>query len=432
MRFRGLPLFLLLACSALFAANAAVVFRPGEKAKYVPPGEEELSGDAAELFQIGQKAEKDGNPGRAIRAYRTLVRKYSRDALAAGAAFRGAQLYEETHQYLEAAGTYRLVVTNYPTSPHFNEAIEGQFRVGEMYLNGKKLKLLGIPFSTSMDRAVDIFAAVIRTAPYGKYTARAQFDIGLAREKQGANDAALQAYQAVIDKFPNDPVAALAQYQIGYIWFMASKSGTKDIAATNNARTAFQDYLFRYPNSEKVPQARANLQQLENKSITRAYDVARFYDKQRAYRAAVIYYNEVIRQQPGSAESEKAKKRIEELRAKFGDKALQSALGATNAEENKAKDKEKPKAAANTEKPPAQNPPPDAAPVLPSDLDTALPPPPSTSIGSSSSSSEPATSATPEPTTAPDQTPESTPEETSMPGSPLDPGVSDVTASPTP
>ena len=92
MKFRVLPLFLLLACGVFFAANAAVVFRPGEKAKYVPPGEEELSGDAAELFQIGQTAEKDGNPGRAIRAYRTRVRKYPRDALAAGAAFRGAQL----------------------------------------------------------------------------------------------------------------------------------------------------------------------------------------------------------------------------------------------------------------------------------------------------------------------------------------------------
>src|SRR6266513_3689035 len=197
-KFRVLRLFFLLALGLFLpqSSDAAVVFRPGEKAKYVAPGEEQLSGNAAELFEMGQKAEKDGNPKRAIGAYRQLVRKYSRDALAAGAAFRGAVLYEQIHAYLEAAATYRLVVTNYPTSPHFNEAIEGQFRVGEMYLAGKKLKLLGIPLATSMDRAVDIFASIIRTAPYGKYTARAQFDIGLAREKQGANDAALQAYQA--------------------------------------------------------------------------------------------------------------------------------------------------------------------------------------------------------------------------------------------
>jgi len=425
MKLRVLPLFIALFCGLFCAADAAVVFRPGEKTKYVPPGEEQLSGNAAELFDIGQKAEKDNDLKRAIRAYRQLVRKYPKDALAAGAAFRGAVLYEQTHQYLEAAGTYRVVVVNYPTSPHFNEAIEGQFRIGEMYLAGKKLKLLGIPLTTSMDRSVDIFASIIRTAPYGKYTARAQFDIGLARQKQGANDAAIQAYQAVIDKFPNDPVAADAQYQIGYIWLTSAKGGTRDISATNNARTAFQDYLFRYPNSEKAPQARANLQQLEHKSTSSSFDVARFYDKQKAYRAAVIYYNEVIRQQPGSAESEIAKKRIEELRAKVGDKVLQSAQ---EADKNKTdEEKAKAKAAAGpaaSEKPPAA----DSAPVLPPDMDSSLPPAP----GSSSSSGPGSSSPSSEPTASPEQTPEATPEQSPAPSQPEDAGSPDVTASPTP
>src|SRR5437588_704476 len=410
MKFRDLPLLLLLA-QGLFliqTTDGAVVFRPGEKAKYVAPGEEQLSGDAAELFEIGKKAEADHNFKRAIGAYRQLVRKYSRDALAAGAAFRGAQLYEEIHQYLEAAGTYRLVVTNYPTSPHFNEAIEGQFRVGEMYLAGKKLKLLGIPLATSMDRAVEIFAAVIRTAPFGKYTARAQFDIGLAREKQGLNDAALQAYQAVIDKFPSDPIAADAQYQIGYIWFTASRAGTKDLAATNNARTAFQDFLFRFPNSEKAAQARANLQHLEHKALSTSFDVARYYDKQKAYRAAVIYYNEVIRQQPGSTESEKAKKRIDQLRAKLGDKVLQP-LQEKEAEKKKSTDQQKTKSA------PESTPAPNSGSILPPDLDSSLPPPPSTwgdTTAPPASSTEPGSSA--------------------MPASPDDSGSSEATASPTP
>src|SRR5438309_2948987 len=333
MKFRVLPWFLLLALGLFLiqTAEGAVVFRPGEKAKYVPPGEEELNGNAAELFEIGQKAEKDGNLKRAISAYKRLVQRYSRDALAAGAMFRAAQLMEQIHDYFAAAATYRNVVISYPTNPHFNEAIESQFRIGEMYLAGKKLKLLGIPYGTSMDRAVDIFAAVIRTAPYGKYTARAQFDIGLAREKQGANDAALQAYQAVIDKFPNDPIAADAQYQIGYIWYEAARLGTNDQAATQNARTAFEDFLFRYPKSEKAPQARENLERLQQKSTGDAMKIAKFYDKQKAYRAAVIYYNEVIRQQPGSPESEKAKKRIDQLRAKVGEKALQPAFAAEEA-----------------------------------------------------------------------------------------------------
>src|SRR5437870_2136877 len=374
MKFRVLPWFMLLALGLFLiqTTDGAVVFRRGEKAKYVPPGEEELNGNAAELFEIGQKAEKEGNPKRAIRAYRQLVRQHPRDALAAGAAFRTAVLMEQVHDYLMAAGAYRVRVTNCPTSPHFLEAIEAQFRIGEMYLAGKKLKVLGIPLATSMDRAVEIFAAVIRTAPYGKYTARAQFDIGLAREKQGLNDAALLAYAAVVDKFPNDPVAADAQYQIGYIWFTAARSGTKDIAATNNARTAFQDFLFRYPTSEKATQARANLAHLEHRAISSSFDVARYYDKQKAYRAAVIYYNEVIRQQPGSTESEKAKKRIDQLRAKLGDKVLQP-LQEKEAEKKKSTDQQKTKSA------PESTPAPNSGSILPPDLDSSLPPPPSTS-----------------------------------------------------
>src|SRR5919201_2263948 len=130
--------------------TASIIFKSGEKAKYVPPGEEELSGDAAELYQIGQKAENEGNNKRAIRAYKTLVRRHPKDALAPTALYRCAQLQEQTHEYTPAADSYLQLVERYPSSPHFDEAIEGQFRVGEIYLNGKKLKFLGIPLASAL------------------------------------------------------------------------------------------------------------------------------------------------------------------------------------------------------------------------------------------------------------------------------------------
>src|SRR6185369_7424989 len=135
-----------------------------------------------------------------------------------------------------------------------------------------------------------------------------------------------QAYQAVIDKFPNDPIAPDAQYQIGYIWYEAARLGTNDQAATQNSRTAFEDFLFRYPKSEKAQQARENLEHLQQKSTGDAMKIAKFYDKKKAYRAAVIYYNEVIHEQPGSAASAEAQKRVDEIRAKVGPTALQPAV----------------------------------------------------------------------------------------------------------
>jgi len=354
------------------SGKASVIFRPGQKPQYVAPGEEELSGDAAELFQIGEAAEKKGDTKRAIRAYKTLVKRYPKGILAAGALYRAAQLQEQEHNYFAAADSFGQLVEKYPSSPHFDEAIEGQFRVGEIYLNGKKLKVLGIPVASALDRAVTIFANVVRTAPYGKYTARAQFDIGLAREKQGANDAAIQAYQAVVDKFPNEPVAVDAQYQIGYIWFNAAQLGTKDAAASANAKTAFEDFLFHYPKSEKAAQARANLEMLDHKQTANSYKVAKFYDKQKYYRAAVIYYNEVIRQQPGSPESNEAKKRIDQLRAKFGDAALQPALPLGQVSKKKGDMHGARTAESGSAKPgPANN----EAPLPTSQSDGSLPPP---------------------------------------------------------
>jgi outer membrane protein assembly factor BamD len=376
MDFQFRALSLLLAATLLLPqiSGGAVVFKAGENAKYVAPGEEEMSGNAEELFHKGQVAEKDGNLKRAIRAYKTLVKRHPKDALAPGALFHAAELQEKLQQYLSAAESFRTVVEKYPSSAHFDEAIEAQFRIGELYLAGKKLKFMGISIGNALDKAVDVFAAVVRTAPYGKYTARAQFDIGLAREKQGLNDAALQAYQAVIDKFPNEPVAADAQYQIGYIWFTAARSGTKDVAATKNAKTAFQDFLYHYPHSEKTAQARSNLDLLGHKETTSSFQVAKFYDKQKNYRAAVIYYNEVIRQQPGSNESERAKKRIDQLRDKFGDEVLQPVPSSAVGAQKKPAPAQKKSATAQPE-PAGASSAKSKSPLPPPEADGALPPP---------------------------------------------------------
>jgi outer membrane protein assembly factor BamD len=319
-----------LLCLALCVAlpersPAPVIFKPGARVKYQAPGEEEISGNANELFAKGEEAEKNGNTGRAIKIYKKLVKRYPHATVSPEATFRAARLTEQEGNLLTAGAIYRGLMENYPASPHFQEAIESQFRIGEIYLNGKKRKILGVPVSSGIDDAIEIFAGIVRSAPHGRYAARAQFDIGRARELQGSADLAIDAYQAVVENFPNDPLAIDAQYQIGYIWFKATRAGTYDPQAADKARTAFQDFLFRYPKSEKAPQARENLAALEHHQTKDSFSVAKYYDKTKHYRAAVLYYNEVIRQQPGSPESALAKQRIEQLRSKVGDATLQSA-----------------------------------------------------------------------------------------------------------
>jgi len=407
MKYSFRILFLpLLICLALpGSSGASVIFKPNEKTKYLAPGEEQMSGTAAQLFENAQAAERRGDLKGAIKAYRVIVKKYPKDTLAAGACFRMGQLQEQTHQYILAAQSYAVLAEKYQKSDRFDESIEGLFRIGEMYLTGQKTKIFGIPVKSGTSQAVLIFSLIIRTAPYGKYTARAQFDLGRAHEKENSNELAIADYQAVVEKFPNDPIAVDAQYQIGYIWSKASASGTYDPAAAAHAKTGFEDFLARYPRSEKSGQARENLKRMERKQTSTAYDIAKFYDKQKSYRAAAIYYNEVIRQQPGSVEGERAKKRISELRAKYGDAKLQAPSVTAAAANRKSR---KPQSSGENSAPPSSN---EQAPLPAPDTDVSLPPPASllpdttTAPPSSTSDSTPAptpeTSATPETTAAP-------------------------------
>jgi len=377
----------------------SVIFKPGEKAKYMAPGEEEMSGSAQQLFSQAQERERNGDLKGAIKAYRALVRRHPKDTLAPGSLFRMAQLQEQIHEYLKAAESYNILTQRFPKSDRFEASIEALFRIGEMYLAGRKVKILGIPFKASMEEAARIFEAIVRTAPYGKYAARATFDTGRAREKQGSNELALAAYQAVVEKFPNDPLASDAQYQIGYIWSKAMQSGTYDPNAATKAKAGFQDFLYRYPHSEKSAQAQENLKMLDHKQTSTAFEIAKFYDKQKYYKAAAIYYNDVIRQQPGSVEGNQAKKRISELRAKLGDAALQS-LAVTAAAANRKSKKMDPGGGPRSEGTMRQ----DSAPLPSADIDLSLPPPasllPDTTTAPASSMSE--SLPTPPPTATPE------------------------------
>ena len=79
-----------------------------------------------------------------------------------------------------------------------------------------------------------------------------------------------------------------------------------------------------YPSSEKAAQARDNLDRMSGRETSDLYSIAQFYDRNSNFRAAVIYYSELVRRQGGSEQAKLANDRIEEIRAEVGDDELRS------------------------------------------------------------------------------------------------------------
>ncbi len=318
-----LSLTLLTCVAPLRQSEAAVVYRSSEGWS-VEGNETQLAASATEQMRLAETLESQGDDVGAYKAYRALVKRYGLSLLAPKAQRKVGLLLQKHGDNDKAFEAYNTYLSKYPQGEDFDGVVEQMFKIAKGFLDGEKKRVLGVPVSASMSRAQAMFESIVKSAPFSRYAPLAQFNVGQALEKQSKYPEAITAYQVVVNKYSGDAIADDALYQVGYVRLRETREGSYDQASVAKAREAFEDFINRYPESEKVPQARENMKSLDTGSAKGTLDVARFYDKTKQYRAAVIYYNDVIKTQPGSPESEIAKARIEELKQQFGEDALRA------------------------------------------------------------------------------------------------------------
>jgi outer membrane protein assembly factor BamD len=331
MSFRNSAPVLLLALASVWPVAAQNPSQQGRERPGAARANSSVSSDEAEAFATANDYYEAGQNSTALAAYRAFLKAYPASSLASKAQYRVAELLDAGGNSNKAFDAYQTLVSRYPDTPEFEQAVAQQVIIANQYLQGKRMDFLGIPVLPGIERAQQMYEAILKNAPYSKHAPIAQFNLGLSLERQKSIPAARAAYQTVLDKYPNSDVADDALYQIAYIYMRTGLSGqSQDLSSLVLAKETFEDFLLQYPNSEKAPQARDNLKEIGAKESGDLMAIAKYYDWSKNYKAALIYYNDIIRKQPKSADAEIAKSRIEELRATVGDDALR--VGSERAE----------------------------------------------------------------------------------------------------
>jgi outer membrane protein assembly factor BamD len=288
-------------------------------------------GGAESAFAAAQELEASGQNQSAVNAYKHFIKTYPTAPQASQAQFRIAEILLASGNATKAFDAYQTLLTRYPDTPEFENAVSQQVIIANEFLQGRRMVFLGLAILPGTERAQKMYEAILKNAPFSKHAPIAQFNLGLSFERQNMIKEARQAYQTLLDKYPNSDVCDDALYQIAYIYMQQGLSGdSQDLSALVLAKETFEDFLLQYPNSEKVPQARDNLTALGNNEAGNLMRIAKYYDWSKNYKAAIIYYNDIIRKQPKTADAAISKSRIEELRAQVGDDALK--VGSENAE----------------------------------------------------------------------------------------------------
>lgn len=269
--------------------------------------------EAASLLQQARDLEAAGSTSRAVSTYRQIVKDYPVSPSAPSAQFRVAQLLEESGNLSRAFDAYKVFVESYPQAREFDQAANAQLAIADDFMKRRRF-----------ERAEEMYRALLGSAPYAKFAPAAQFKLGQSLESRKEYEQSIAAYQVVLDRYASSDYADDALYQIGYVQLTEAQSRSQDLSAAIDAKNTFDEFLMEYPNSEKAAQARDNLDRMSGRETSDLYTIAQFYDRNSDFRAAVIYYGELVRRQGGSEQAKLANDRIEEIRAEVGDDELRS------------------------------------------------------------------------------------------------------------
>jgi len=310
---RFFSIIFLLAFVFTEVAMASLVWRPGEGWSNDDGGVSSQAANSRAQLEMARKMEAEKEWNKAKQSYDALVRRWPFSFHAGEAQFKTGWCSEKVGDFAVAFKAYQKCIEKYPASNFFEMALERQYNIANLFLAGEPQRIWKIPIMPSMEKTVEMYEQIIKNAPYGRYAAESQFKIGLGYEKQKKWSEAIRAYTMILDRYPGNDIVDDAQYQIGYAWYQAASVSDYDQGASQKAVDAFMEFITRFPNSEKIEQAKINIEQLKSRGTQGSFNIAKFYESQKQVEAAILYYNDVIQKDPASKQAEIARKKITEL-----------------------------------------------------------------------------------------------------------------------
>jgi outer membrane protein assembly factor BamD len=304
-----------------FRSPAPLIYRPGEGWSYEPVGGEGKwqRTRAKEQMDVAQAAFDKKDYGLALKAARRVVKVWPLSDYAPQAQYMVGRCYEAKGNDEKAFREYQKVLEKQPKFTSYDDVLQRQYEIADKFLAGKWFKLWGyIPIGPSMEKTAEMYDKVVKNGPFSEVGPQAQMKIGAAREKQKNYSMAAKAYETAADRYHDRPkVASDALYREGISFQKQAQTAEYDQSTAGHAIATFTDFMTLYPNDTRVPEAQKLISALKTEQARGNFQIAKFYEKYKRWGGAVVYYNEVVMQDPNSPYAAQARQRIEELKQRI-------------------------------------------------------------------------------------------------------------------
>jgi len=250
---------------------------PGEQLKY-----------ALEFFESGEYKET-------IAECKKLIKHYPKAREAPEAQYHIGLSLESQGKLYPAFKAYQIVIDKYPFSELSAKIVKQQYDIGVNILGGEGVKNKIVDsFTTDNYTVIDIFRTVIINAPYGEFAAPAQYKIGLYLSEKRLFQEARDEFEKVLNDYPESEWAKAAKYQIAMSDAKRSTDAQYDQKITKVAVEGLEKFVEVYPDGQLSIEAKDQIKELREKEAKNNFIVAKFYEKQKNYKAAKMYYQVVV------------------------------------------------------------------------------------------------------------------------------------------
>lgn len=170
----------------------------------------------------------------------------------------------------------------------------------------------GDPLNVAYDKSVALYeAGKYDDAAYGfdlvtrmgrgtNFSKDAQFYLGESYYKDKQYIIAASEYERFISFYPQDEKREEVEYKLALCYYEQSPRYRLDQTPTRRAIELFQLFNTKYPDSEFVMESAARIDELRNKLARKSFEAGEFYLRTDRYKAASIYFDQVIDQFPES------------------------------------------------------------------------------------------------------------------------------------
>lgn len=251
-----------------------------------------------------------GDYRRAIRETDKFEKFYGDSPFADENQFLRGEINFARGDYMDAAEDYQQLVTSYPDTQRYQEAIGKQYQIADRYyeVGLKRLDDKWRPLrKRPLNRAIEVYSMVIENQPFTPEAAQAQYKVGLCHYAREEYAEAAFEYRRVIEDYSGSEYVDEAVYALAETYYDMAFPAAYDQMPSRLAIEAIDDFNGRYPGDPRGSELSGRRAEMRERIAQQRLLNAQYYERRQRMASAKIYYEIVANEFSDTPSAETAK-----------------------------------------------------------------------------------------------------------------------------